>query len=379
MKKPSILIIDRNKDLISAVRKAIKPLKMANVTAKVGDAIAYVKTHKNSVIASASNPSFGMEGGLDAQIKTLFPDECKRVKKKNWNQRIGRVLFTVTVNNAREADTDLILRAVRFALLNVKPGETLVLTGLGTGIGSMLAETFAEILSRELANAATFWGKPTYKVLVDGASCHGGSLKWSLPKKHAGDWQRISGNISICNTGLHGTTSPYEKWMKFGASIYECEVEDVYNWDENDKKFVARAVRLVREVPHPDWWMMVERFIREELPSVRFFNPTIPPKKEWRVFTGKTLDAAWNAAWNAARDTAWDAARDAARGAARGAALDAAGFVTSQYVCADLKLVKKHKKLLADIWEVWTSGYGLAAEVNGVLYVYAKEDMVPTK
>jgi hypothetical protein len=48
-------------------------------------------------------------------------------------------------------------------------------------------------------------------------------------------------------------------------------------------------------------------------------------------------------------------------------------------VCADLKLVKKHKKLLADIWEVWTSGYGLAAEVNGVLYVYAKEDMVPTK
>ena len=65
-------------------------------------------------------------------------------------------------------------------------------------------------------------------------------------------------------------------------------------------------------------------FIEKEIPKTRFFKPDGKPRKEWKVFYGKTLGAALDAARDAAGDAALDAAGDAALDAAWGAALDAA-------------------------------------------------------
>jgi hypothetical protein len=37
----------------------------------------------------------------------------------------------------------------------------------------------------------------------------------------------------------------------------------------------------------------------------------------------------------------------------------------------DLDIPAKHRKHVRDRWRVWQKGYGLACDVDGVLYVYA--------
>ena len=43
------------------------------------------------------------------------------------------------------------------------------------------------------------------------------------------------------------------------------------------------------------------------------------------------------------------------------------------------KMKKEHVKHIKGRWEVWTKGYGLYCDVNGVLYVYAPEKYKPKK
>ena len=190
-----------------------------------------------------------------------------------------------------------------------------------------------------------------YKILVDGKSCHGGNLKWSLPVKKNGKWTpgewHEEDQMEICKTGLHLTTKPYN-WYKWGCTNYEVEPEGALVW--KDDKCVAMKVRLLKEVPHPKWWTDCEGWVAT-LKNIAWLKPDGKPKKEWKLFETRdaardatlnaardaTLNAAWvatlNAAWVAAgvaaRDAAWVAAgvaaRVAARDAARDAALNAAG------------------------------------------------------
>jgi hypothetical protein len=257
-----------------------------------------------------------------------------------------------------------------------------------------------------------------FKVLVGGSSCHGGDLGWPLPTKtKPGKWVEISGDLQICRRGIHLTKEP-TNWLKVGCSIYEAEAKGIAKWEGD--KCVCSSARLVREVEVPAWWKKSEAFIAtiKDVPWMK----NAEPEPQWRVFD--TRDAAWNAArdaaraaagnaagnaarnaardaardaagdaawnaardaagdaaWNAARDAAGDAARDAAWNAARDAAWNAAGDAAwdaaweclVNHLCADLKLAKKHRTAMSDRWKVWTSGYGLYAEVGGVFYVYRK-------
>ena len=252
-----------------------------------------------------------------------------------------------------------------------------------------------------------------YKVLVDGQSCHGGSLKWSLPQRAEdgsytpGDWHRVSGDITICQRGLHLTTAPYQSWWVWGAELYEAEAEGIAAWDGD--KCVCRAARLTRPVPPPAWWQACRDFVAT-IPQTPWFQRTQPPDPAWRVFP--TWDAAWDAAGAAARDaarvaawdaaeaaargaartaagdaawaTAWAAARDAAwdaagasagasaRAAARAAAGDAALYVLACGICADLPLADARRQHADARWRVWQAGYGLVCDVNGILYVYER-------
>ena len=203
--------------------------------------------------------------------------------------------------------------------------------------------------------------KKLYKVLVDGKSCHGGDLTWSLPKKingkwKAGEWHSVSGDLNICTRGLHLTTERFN-WYRWGCTAYEAEAKDILEWDGD--KCVARSVRLIKEVPHPKWWADCEGWV-ETLKKISWLKPDGKPKKEWILF--ETSNAAWNAAWDAARDAAMDAARYAA--------WDAALYSTA--IVSNWKFAEKHKTHIKKRMEVWQKGYGLLCDVGGKLYVYKK-------
>uniref|UniRef100_A0A6M3KLK4 Uncharacterized protein n=2 Tax=viral metagenome TaxID=1070528 RepID=A0A6M3KLK4_9ZZZZ len=277
-----------------------------------------------------------------------------------------------------------------------------------------------------------------YKILVDGKSCHGGKLQWSLPRKEEGkwipgNWHKIKGNLSICNKGLHLTKEPY-RWYKWGCTCYLAETKQIYNW--RGDKCVCNPARLLEEIPHPKWWLDTIDFV-ESIPKIKLFKPDLNPKKEWKLFLAPTWDAARDAAWiaardaareaaqdaarniardaawdaarkaarkaardaarNIARDAAWDAAWDAARDAARDAIQDAAwdaiqdatwdaiqdaiedaardaALLANIILCQDLNLNKKHIRNIINRWEVWQKGYGLFCDVKGELFVYGKTD-----
>jgi hypothetical protein len=248
-----------------------------------------------------------------------------------------------------------------------------------------------------------------YKVLVNGESCHGGRLRWSLPTPTAdggytpGDWHRVTGPLVICQSGIHLTTAPYQSWWKWDADLYEADAEEVAGWDGD--KCVCRAARLTRPVPPPAWWQACLEIVAA-IPRTPWFQRVHPPEAAWRVFPtwAAAWDAAGAAAWaaarNAARDAAraaagaaagdaarnaagaaawdaawaaaWDAARDAARAAAGAAAGDAALYVITSGLCADQPLDVAHRQHAEARWRVWQSGYGLACHVDGVLYVYER-------
>ena len=232
-----------------------------------------------------------------------------------------------------------------------------------------------------------------YKILQDGKSCHGGDLKWSLPKSgKKGEWHEVTGSLDLCKTGIHLTDDPL-KWYKPNATYYEAEYEGEILWDDTKSKYVVRKCRLIREVPHNAIWKELDTFITKDIKEVKFFKPQGKPLKEWKLFYGGTWDAArdaawdatrvaardaaWNAARDAVRDAVWNAVRDAARDATRDAAWDAAwdAELFSRFILVkDLKFKdkEKHQAHVNARWDVWKRGYGLLCDVDGVLYVYCK-------
>jgi len=99
----------------------------------------------------------------------------------------------------------------------------------------------------------------------------------------------------------------------------------------------------------------VEEFIKS-FKKMKWFKPDGKPKKEWKMFYGKD----------------WDASRYASYDAALMAGLIILGKDAK-------KMKKEHVKHIKGRWEVWTKGYGLYCDVNGVLYVYAPEKYKPQK
>lgn len=88
-----------------------------------------------------------------------------------------------------------------------------------------------------------------YKVLVNGKSCHGGDLTWSLPNgDQPGDWHSVDGKIVLCENGLHVTTNPVH-WWKDGCIVYEVEIDGEIGGRNDEKaKIVVPKVRLLRAV-----------------------------------------------------------------------------------------------------------------------------------
>ena len=152
-----IKFIDQNEGLVKKVTKAIKYLPFQGVSAHVGD----IFKHKG-IIVSASNPHFSMGGGLDALIAKKYPDEVKVVQKKNKPMQVDNVLFTITVGEDLVATRELIAEALRFAFdeKNHKaPNQTILVSGLGTGIGGLDEDDFVWLFLQAVCEAYGYgWG-----------------------------------------------------------------------------------------------------------------------------------------------------------------------------------------------------------------------------
>jgi len=90
------------------------------------------------------------------------------------------------------------------------------------------------------------------KVLVNGRSCHGGDLDYSLPTQSEdgewtpGDWHEVDGEIRVCTNGLHITNDP-AAWWHPGAEAYGVEYEGDTD-ARGDDKIAVRRLRLTRKL-----------------------------------------------------------------------------------------------------------------------------------
>ena len=91
-----------------------------------------------------------------------------------------------------------------------------------------------------------------YKVLLNGASCHGGSLQWPLPTKNEdgtwipGAWTEVTGPLALCENGLYLASQP-TMWYVEGSTLYAAEYDGDLVGDTVSDKVCVRRVRLVSE------------------------------------------------------------------------------------------------------------------------------------
>ena len=106
------------------------------------DDIFFDAPRYNALIATASNPSFTMGGGLDLQIARRFPDDIANL----WHGKVTEhLLGIVSVNDELEA-TEEIIRFALQTIVRASKTRNIVFTGIGTGIGGMENEKFIQLL-----------------------------------------------------------------------------------------------------------------------------------------------------------------------------------------------------------------------------------------
>ena len=206
-----IKFCDLNKWLVKKVRKAIPHF----------ECIHWDIFEQKWVIVSASNPLFTFWGGLDVLIANKYPSECKeKQSKKGWNERIGNVIFTITVDDKIQSNKVLIREALTSIMMYWKEDETILLSWLGTAIWWLSEDDFIDVLK-------DFFPKIAYKAMDKDMKCR--DIQYEI------GWVYKEKTCKLCNTGLH----------------YCSKLEDVYNYYNRDDGRVFE-VEILWEV---DFWL----------------------------------------------------------------------------------------------------------------------------
>lgn len=135
-------IIDLNRNLIQEAKKR-------GIPSQWGDYFYEAAQIPNAVLTTASNPKWTFGGGIDAKFYNTFPDLCSEKQEKGGGmERIENICFCITVDETLKSSPEIIEKAIRFAAGTLKDGETLVLSGLGTGIGGVSVREFCDVVER---------------------------------------------------------------------------------------------------------------------------------------------------------------------------------------------------------------------------------------
>lgn len=135
-----LLIVDTNNNLIEECKKA-------GYDAICGDYFLTANKTQNHVLCTASNPQFTFGGGIDALFWDKFNGYCQYKQTIGGDmQRIGNICFLITVSNNYRANKEIIKTAMQFARWNTNADETLLLSGIGIGIGGLFTKEYIECL-----------------------------------------------------------------------------------------------------------------------------------------------------------------------------------------------------------------------------------------
>ena len=145
----------------------------------------------------------------------------------------------------------------------------------------------------------------------------GATLRDGRPIPADGEWLVHEGQVTICETGLHASSHPFDA-LQFapGATLCIVECEDIVT--EHVDKLVCRRRKIVKRI---DATELLWKASREYAKSVLHLWDAPQVVKDFLDTGDESLMAAARAA---ARDAAWDAARDAGWAAARAAGWAAA-------------------------------------------------------
>lgn len=137
-----LLIVDLNKELVSKVKEA-------GYEAINADYFSIAYQLPFSVLMTASNPRWTFGGGIDYAFSQHFPRLANYKKIKGGGmERIGNIIFTITVDNEIRATSGIVKEAIDFAIANTLEAETLLVSGCGTGIGGMSIQEFIGCLPK---------------------------------------------------------------------------------------------------------------------------------------------------------------------------------------------------------------------------------------
>ncbi len=267
-----IVFVDRNIDLVRKVREAVKSLdekKQELIEVHKGDVFDYDGVH-----VSASNPSFTFGGGLDAVLFKKYNKECLQARKTKGMKRIGNVIFTITVDNEYFATEYRVRKALEFAIENTKTRETLVLSGLGTGIGGLNERTFVKLfitaLEKMKVETRTIGKKKQEKTYLwkflrlDGKTIRSqyGNCTWKV-----GKWQNPVTKIELCERVYHASELiPHALEYVSGEVLARVEVRGK-SLKESDKQ-VWENMRIVEA-----WELQKEDFVRIAIYAARQVLP----------------------------------------------------------------------------------------------------------
>lgn len=139
----NLIFIDNRASIVEKVAKT-------GIRAIHGDYFNLSAKIPRHVLCTASNPSFTFGGGIDRHFIENFPHYCETKQLKGGgNERIGNICFTISVSSRLDSNESLVRAAIRFAIENTDPTETLCLSAIGTGIGHLNEDRFVEVLKEE--------------------------------------------------------------------------------------------------------------------------------------------------------------------------------------------------------------------------------------
>ena len=178
----------------------------------------------------------------------------------------------------------------------------------------------------------------------DGTDFHTGTVQWSPPAGHVGEWLVRHPTASVIGDGASGYLSVASSPTDCTGMDWPCrllEVEAVGEVTTPNRalphKRAGVAFRVLREAPATEALGPQGEHVAALIRSIPDITRTTTERvalardavwdavwdAAWRAAWDDARYAAWDSAWYAARAATWDAAWDAARDAAWDAARDA--------------------------------------------------------
>lgn len=135
-----IKIVDLNKELIVKAQEA-------GFDAVCDDYFRVAYKTPRAVLMTASNPMWTFGGGIDYVFTQHFPKlvDLKQIKGGD-QERISNICFCITVDESFKATKESVRNSLEFAVENTDDNETLLVSGVSTGIGGLSVDDFIEVL-----------------------------------------------------------------------------------------------------------------------------------------------------------------------------------------------------------------------------------------